>query len=182
MRSRSSGAIARALALDEEAPAVGVPARDDADLRPLARPELERVREQVREDRGDQRRVGLDPGQLAHLDLGATRADLGREQGQGLAQHDVDVDGAPLQRTAAGAGVLQERLHELPRAGGGPSQGVEIAERIGVELVVEALQGRRRVGVDHDERREQLVRGLGREPLEGGLLALELRDAHGAAA
>ena len=39
---------------------------------------LERVREQVREDRCDQRRVGLDPGQFAHLDLGATRADLGR--------------------------------------------------------------------------------------------------------
>ena len=165
-----------ALALDEEAPAVGVPSRDDADRRPLARPELERVREQVREDRADQRRVGLDLGQLAHLDLGAARADLGREQRQRLAHHDVDVDGAPLQRASAGAGVLQERLHEQPRAGGGPPQRVEIAARLGVELVVEPLQRRRRVGVDHDERGEELVRGLGREPLEGGVLALELRD------
>ena len=164
------------LALDQKAPAVGVPTRDDADLRPLARPELERVREQVRKDRGDQRRVGLDPGQFAHLDLRAARADLGREQRQRLAHHDVDVDGAPLQRAPAGAGVLQERLHELPRAGGGPPQSVEIAARLGVELVVEPLQRRRRVGVDHDERGEELVRGLGREPVEGGLLALELRD------
>jgi hypothetical protein len=118
------------------------------------------------------------PGQLAHVHHGAARADLGAEQDQGLTHHGVDVDRMPLQRPAAGARVLQERLHELARAGGGPPQRVEIAERLGVELVGEALHRGGRVGVDHDERREQLVRGLGREPLPARLLVLELADPH----
>ena len=72
---------------------------------------------------------------------------------------------------------MQQRLHEHPCPEGATLEGVEIAKRARIQLVVELLSNHGRVRVDHDQRREELVRRLGRECLRLCLLALELGDA-----
>jgi hypothetical protein len=67
---------------------------------------------------------------------------------------------------------VQQRLHEQPCAGGAALEGVEVAERVRIELLVELLSGRGGVRVDHDERRKEFVRRFGRERLRFCLLAL----------
>ena len=104
------------------------------------------------------------------------RADLRPEQRHAVADQGVELDAARLQRAVAEGGLVEQALDQQPRLRAAAAQHGEVAARLLVARIGEPIADRRRAGVDHHDRRQQLVRRDGREALDFSLLTLQLRD------
>jgi hypothetical protein len=109
--------------------------------------------------------------------LRLAEVDFGCQQPQTLADDEADIDRAALQRALFGLGVVKQRVRDDARVRGATQQRVEIAVRGGMERTVQAAGHDRRVGLDRDQRLDQLVRGHRHKLLDIRVLALELAEA-----
>ena len=143
----------------------------------VAWPVLERVAEEVRDQRTDERLLACDDRQFADLKPHLAKVDFGCQQPQAVAHDQTDVDRAAPQRTLGGVAMVQQRLHQHARVRAAAPQRVEIVARLGVDVALQAAGHDRRVGLGRDQRLDQLVRSNRHESHTVGVLALELGHA-----
>ena len=181
MRARSSAWMVSPWLVDRNPPLRRLAARVDSHVAAVARAVAQRVEEEIVEHDTEQRAVALDDRELGGEDADLVGADLGIKRLDGDGHELLKVDGFALERQAAGAGVVEERVHQLAHARETANQVLEVGAGSADVVIVQLVLEQPCACLGGDQRRHQLVRRHSGEHLHRGALALEARQPRWAA-